>query len=345
MSDSSSWSLYLGRWWRVPIRAHALFVGAAVFILFLSSSGPDRDGIAIGILVVGTLLASVIAHELGHCFAALRAGAIPDPIVIGPLGGLGHSDPPREPQAELIKALGGPLVNLAVLLVLFPVLLATISWAGVSALLSPLQPTQLTDGVWWLVALKLTFWTNWLILSVNLLPAFPFDAGRVMRSLLWPAMEFRGATQVAVRASKLTALGLCILAWLLNDQKSAAVLPTWVPLLLVAAYVYFAAQHEAARLEDTEWNEELFNYDFSQGYTSLERTLDAPRRPGGTVRRWLETRRELRERRRQSQEQDEERQVDAILVRLHEAGMEGLSAKERALLNRVSARYRNRQRN
>jgi stage IV sporulation protein FB len=260
------------------------------------------------------------------------------------LGGLGPGDVPREPYAELIKAIGGPLVNLAIHLITLPMILATGSWIGLAGLLSPLEPVNLTDGAWWLVALKLTFWINWLLVAVNLLPAFPFDGARVLRSLLWPAMEYRGAAQVAVRASKLTALGLCILAWVLRDLKSADVLPAWVPLVLVAAFIYFNAQYEAARLDESDWNEELFNYDFSQGYTSLERTLDSPRRPGGSVRRWLESRRELRERRRQSQEQDEERQVDAILIRLHEAGMDRLSAKERALLNRVSARYRNRQR-
>jgi hypothetical protein len=71
--------------------------------------------------------------------------------------------------------------------------------------------------------------------------------------------------------------------------------------------------------------------------------MESPRKPVGTVRRWIEQRRELRRRKRLYQEREEERQVDEILVRLHEKGMSGLSAKERAVLHRVSARYRNRQ--
>ena len=43
--------------------------------------------------------------------------AVPTQIVIGPLGGLGTLDVPREPQAELITVLAGPMVNLALLLV------------------------------------------------------------------------------------------------------------------------------------------------------------------------------------------------------------------------------------
>lgn len=328
----------------MPIRVHAIFIGVAVFALYVSTSGPQQDGIGYGFLGVAVLLASVLLHELGHGFAAVRSGASPDPIVIGPLGGLAPSEPPREPPAELFKALGGPLVNLAILLVVLPILLVAGPWSSITGMLSLLEPAHLTQGSWWLVTLKLTFWINWLLLAVNVLPAFPFDGARVLRSLLWPAMEFRGSAQLAIRASKLTALGICLLAWLLRDVKSAEVLPAWVPLILVAAFIYFNAQHEASRLDEADWDDELFNYDFSQGYTSLERNMESPRRPGSSVRRWLASRREMRRRRRESQEQDEERQVDAILMRLHEAGMDGLSAKERALLNRVSARYRNRQR-
>jgi hypothetical protein len=108
-------------------------------------------------------------------------------------------------------------------------------------------------------------------------------------------------------------------------------------------FVYSSASAEAARLEEADWEEDLFSYDFSQGYTSLERTMDPPRKPSSSMRRWLENRREMRRRKRQWMEQEEERQVDAILIRLHEKGMAGLTAKERAVLQRVSARYRNRQ--
>lgn len=166
----------------------------------------------------------------------------------------------------------------------------------------------------------------------------------MLRAILWPALDYRGASIVAVRASKLSALGLCLLAWLVRDSQNTTLLPSWVPLVLLAIMAYFCAQQEANRSEDEEWEDELYSYDFSQGYTSLERSGDPPRRNGGSVQRWLHHRREVRRRRRESQEQDEERQVDAILIRLHEAGMNGLTAKERAVLHRVSERYRNRSR-
>ncbi len=148
---------------------------------------------------------------------------------------------------------------------------------------------------------------------------------------------------MAARISKLTAVGLCIWAWLISDAADAWALPGWLPLVLLAIFVFFSASQEVAKAEETEWEEELFSYDFSQGYTSLERSSQPRSRPPGVVQRWINARRELRKRRRDLQERDEERQVDKILTRLHESGMKGLTAKERALLHRVSARYRNRQ--
>jgi Zn-dependent protease len=341
MSNLPNWSLFLVRLRRVHVRFHALFMAVAVFTLFLSTSRPGEEALGYGALAVAILFASVLLHEGGHCYAAIRLGGSADHVVIGPLGGLSYPEVPREPQAEFITALAGGFMNLAVLLLSLPILLAT--QIGVTDLLSPLQPTGLIQGEWWAVALKLTFWINWLMLLANLLPAYPLDGARVLRALLTPALDYRGAGLVAVRASKLTALGVCVLAWLLAGEQSAHVLPTWVPLALFAVFVFASASAESSRLDEAEWEEDLLSYDFSQGYTSLERTMDPPSKQGGSMRRWLENRREMRRRKRRWQELEEERQVDDILQRLHERGMDALSAKERALLHRVSQRYRNRQ--
>ena len=341
MSIFPHWSLYLVRLRRVQVRFHALFLAVAVFALFLSTSFPGEEAIGYGALAVAILFASVLLHEAGHCYAAIRLGGSAEQIVIGPLGGLSYPEVPREPQAEFITALAGGFMNLAIVLLSLSILLAT--QIGVMDLLSPLQPAGLLQGVWWAVALKLTFWINWLMLLANLLPAYPLDGARVLRALLTPALDYRGAGLLAVRTSKLTAVGVCVLAWLLAGEQSAHVLPTWVPLTLFAVFVFASASAESSRIEEAEWEEDLLSYDFSQGYTSLERTMEPPSRQGSSLRRWLESRREMRRRKLRWQEQDEERQVDDILQRLHERGMNALSAKERALLHRVSARYRNRQ--
>jgi hypothetical protein len=60
------------------------------------------------------------------------------------------------------------------------------------------------------------------------------------------------------------------------------------------------------------------------------------------MRRWLQQRQEMKERRLREMEAEEERRVDEVLIRVKEFGIDGLSPEERSLLHRVSARYRNR---
>jgi stage IV sporulation protein FB len=341
MRELSSWSLNLGRWGGVHVRLHALFLAAALFVVALGV----RSGVPLGytLLGLGILFVSVLLHELGHCFAAFRLGGGADQIVLWPWGGLAPARVPHEPQCELRTALAGPLVNFVIWLTVIPALL--FRETDLLALLrNPLHPHGLIDGVPWMVVLKMTCWVNWLLVVINLLPAPPFDGGRAMRAILWPAFGYRMAGLAVSRIARFTALGLCLLAWLMDDMWSDSLMPAWLPLGLLAIFVFFYARQESERIDDHESDEELFGYDFSQGYTSLERPHDSPK--GSKLaawRRWLENRRRLREEREAQQEAEEERRVDDILARLHASGMHSLSPAERALLHRVSARYRNRQ--
>ena len=159
--------------------------------------------------------------------------------MIGPLGGLGPLEVPRERHAELFTILAGPLVNLALMQVVLPVLLLT--GVSVMPLVSLLAPVGLLEGPWWAVPLKLTLWINGVLFIVNMLPALPLDGARLLRTLLWPSFDYRVAGHVAVRISKITALLICVLAWLVRDEYLAGVLPTWLPLVLLAVWIYCSA--------------------------------------------------------------------------------------------------------
>ncbi len=347
MRDFSSWSLNLGKWYGVHVRLHAFFLLFAVCTLYLMTAkalglaDDPGQGLLYGLMLLGILFFSVLAHEMAHCLAAFRVGGGADQIVIWPFGGLAQPHVQHEYQHELITAVAGPLVNLAICLFVAPLvwMLHPDFWG----LLSPLNPHALLEGGTWLVLLKLTLWLNWMLVLVNLLPAFPLDGGRVLRSILWRWFDYRTAVRVVTWGAKFIAVGLCVMAWCKWDESSSLV-PSWVALLLLAMFLFFSAKQEMARLEEQEMDEELFSYDFSQGYTSLDRHFESPRPSGGNpLRRWLADRQRARSQKQRIVEQEEERRVDEILARLHETGMNGLSAKDRALLQRVSARYRNRQ--
>jgi hypothetical protein len=116
-----------------------------------------------------------------------------------------------------------------------------------------------------------------------------------------------------------------------------------MPLAILGVVVFFAGRSEAGGAVDEPADELALGYDFSQGYTSLDRDPDEDAPPrAGPVRQWLERRRQGQQRRQRQQAREDELRVDAVLARLHERGMSGLSPEDRALLLRVSARYRGR---
>lgn len=337
MRDLLSWNVSLGRWGGVQVRLHVFFILFAIFALHF---GAQHGLLAYAGMSLGVLLASVVLHEFGHCVAAWKTGGDAEQVLLWPFGGLAHVNVTQDPQCELATALAGPLVSLSVCLVLSPALVA--GNADFSLLLNPLvPPAPALASPGWLDALKMLFWVNWLLTLVNALPAPPLDGGRALRAMIWQRWDFRVATRVTVRVAMAAAGMLWIAAWVVYRQYEFAALP----LALLGVFLFFSAKQEAERGAEMEPADSTFGYDFSQGYTSLERPYRAPRPRGpGLVGRWLNARRAARRERLERQEEDDERRVDDILARLHETGLHGLSHADRALLDRVSARYRNRQR-
>ncbi|HEX5446288.1 MAG TPA: site-2 protease family protein [Pirellulales bacterium] len=345
MRDLLSWNLSLGRWAGVQVRLHVFFVLFIAVALQLGSSSGEAAfwETVVGLLI---LLASVLAHEFGHCLAAARMGGAVDQILLWPLGGLAPVQTSHDPQIELLTAVAGPLVNLSVCTIAAPLLF--IEGHSVLELFNPLLPPMAKHGLTWVDGVAWTFWINWLLFLVNFLPAAPLDMGRALRAMLCMQNDFRHGVVMAARVAQSTAFGLWFAAgWLAynnaqsaNPQFGFAVLP----LVLLGVLLFFSARQEAERVYDPDADEAPFGYDFSQGYTSLEKAAQPRASSQGMFRKWLIERRQERLRRQQLLEAEEERRADAVLAKLHQDGLHALSEDERSLLNRVSARYRNRQR-
>jgi Zn-dependent protease len=146
------------------------------------------DGVYVAMAVVASLLffISILLHELGHAQQALREGMKIEGITLWIFGGVARfSGMFPSAGAEFRIAIAGP----AVTAVIATVLLAT------SALL-PLPAA--VDGVMrWLGNI------NFFLLAFNMLPAFPLDGGRVLRSALWRWKgDFAWATHTAGRAGR-----------------------------------------------------------------------------------------------------------------------------------------------
>jgi hypothetical protein len=118
---------------------------------------------------------------------------------------------------------------------------------------------------------------------------------------------------------------------------------TWNEALLIGLGVFILVSC-VQKMQSLDQEEGVFGYDFSQGYTSLER--DDPPRPQpkkvGPLKRWLQARQARRIQREHEERAREEERMDQLLDKIAKAGKESLTDEERRFMERVSARYRNR---
>ncbi|MFW6124663.1 MAG: site-2 protease family protein [Pirellulales bacterium] len=336
MRDPFTWAPSFGRWFGIQVRVHFFFFVYIVIELYRYAFPAEGLGdLRLGMLVLGILFASVLLHEFGHCFAARFVGGHAEEVVLWPLGGLAFVEATNSPRDQAITAAGGPAVN-----VLLCGVSALLLGPRVAGALNPLAGNvemyyglQASSPV--LAVAALVFKLNWILLLFNLLPAFPLDGGRLFRCALWSPMGFGRATLVAVQAGKVTAIGMFVVAVL-----SGALL-----LIGVAFFIYLMAERERQMLEaGLLFDDSVFGYDFSQGYTSLENSTTKPRRRVSAWRRWRMRRAQMKRQRELTRQREESLRTDAILAKLHAHGKESLSEEEKRFLVRVSARYRERNR-
>jgi Zn-dependent protease len=126
---------------------------------------------------------SIVLHELGHAFAAIRNGIGISSIQLWIFGGMARMNRETDsPSAEFKVAVAGPLVTLAIALVLGAIGIAAAGWEEFrkAALVeSDAETSGVLSMVAWLSSVNL------LILIFNLLPAFPMDGGRIVRAIAW----------------------------------------------------------------------------------------------------------------------------------------------------------------
>lgn len=336
------WSLAFGHWWGIPVRLHLLMLLFAVLAVGVTLDGSVSEGV----LTAVVLLASVALHEAAHSVAAIRFGGQVDGVVLAPIGGLRAPRVPNEPEPQLFVAASGPIANLTVVAAATIALVALDTPpAGLLPLLNPVGPTGLLEGSLQLIALKEALWINWSLFLINLLPVYPFDGGPALRAMLWPLVGRRTAAVATAYTAQASAAALCVLAIGIEKANPQALMPLWAPLVTLAVFVFFSAQRDLLLVsapieEDSDprrypreaTGHELFSSDWADDGDEMV-----------LVEHGSEGRREHRRRKQEADEAYEDARVDDILARLHDVGFDRLSAEERAILQRASQRYRNRQ--
>lgn len=215
----------IGRLYGIDVHIHWSFWLLILFYLVIVAKS---GGLIEGLTAVTFVLAAffcVLLHEYGHALAARRYGIRTHDITLMPIGGVARLERiPEKPIQEFVVAIAGPLVNVAIAGILAVPVALDISSGWVA-------PTVEVGGSF----LSQLMAVNLFLVLFNMLPAFPMDGGRVLRSLLAMRVGVVRATEIAARLGRWMALAFAV--W--------GIFVSWNPMLvLLAAFVFITGTME-----------------------------------------------------------------------------------------------------
>ena len=235
----------IGRALGIPIHVHASWFAVFFFVTWSLATGylPETlPGLSaprywgMGGFAALLLFLSVLLHELGHSYVALRYQIPISRITLFIFGGMAHmGKEPPSPRAEFLIAIAGPLVSL-------------ILGAGCLGGAMAVESLFAGYGIQGLAVLgSLLGMVNVQLGLFNLIPGFPLDGGRVLRAGLWAwNKDFHRATSQAalVGIGFGVALGLIgavsiVGAWSGALGDSLATTGGW--LIFLGAFIFSAA--------------------------------------------------------------------------------------------------------
>jgi len=217
----------------IPIKLHISFLLILPFMAYAIGSNIEEIALMAGVqpvflsfnpYLLGLILAillfvSVALHELAHSYIALKQGLKIKDITLMLLGGIAQiEDDSGEIKDEALMAFAGPFLSLVLGIILL----------GIIRPATAFLPTDYRLIVYYLGFM------NIFLAVFNLIPAFPSDGGRILRSLLARKISYLRATKIATRVGKIFAFLLGYVG-LVNGQ---------ILLILIAFFIYIGASQE-----------------------------------------------------------------------------------------------------
>ena len=181
----------------------------------------------------------------------------------------------------------------------------------------------------WAVWLNRIFWMSWLLFLFNLIPAFPLDGGQMLQAVVWGRTDYRRGVTVACYSGFVVALLFLIVSIWQNEA-------------LFMGLALFMLYMSSMKLAQLDTDEGPFGYDFSAGYTSLEKDDEPPPKPKqpGALTRWLLARKAKKLQKAAEQRAVDEDRKEQLLEKIQQSGMASLTAEERRFLEQFSSKYR-----
>ena len=316
-SNPLSWAPSIGSLFGIRVEVHILFL---FFIAIELLRGASQGILWWETRYMAILFGIVLLHEFGHCFGARYMGGHADHILMWPLGGLASVAPPHRPWAHFFTAAAGPLVNVVICLIAGTVLAV---WAGTAAAV-PLNPFHAIPhrSVWALFDTALFFWVyqifyvSYILLLFNAcLPIYPFDGGRLFQASLWYWIGYRRSMLLS------TLVGM-------------------IGSVLLGCYGLYTQSFLLIGIGVFGYLTSMQQRQMAMAMSEFEEPFYEPKGTHTRIARW----RQGAWARKQKRLADEQAEVDRILQKVHDQGLNSLTPSERKTLSRATQRQRERER-
>ena len=218
---------------------------------------PASNAFVLAVISALLFFLSILLHELGHAWVAIRNGIPIIGIDLWMFGGVAKLGKETDsPGVEFRVAAAGPLVTVAIAALCFAL------GAAVSGTSDALHSSQFDENVSGATIAVLGYLTsiNVLLLAFNLIPAFPLDGGRIARAIAWKLTGDRNkATRFAAWLGRLGGylmIGVGAYLWLVEDLVGTGIWLAFIGFFLASAarsaelQAAFAGRIEHIRVAD-----------------------------------------------------------------------------------------------
>lgn len=320
-----TWAFPIYQLWGITVKIHIFFVIFVIARLIMSISA-NQVGLISTVTMMVSLFGIVLLHEYGHCIACRRVKGEADEIMLWPLGGLASCNPPHRWQAHLVTVVGGPLVNV-ILWPIFGVVLWGLTGSLGSVFFNPFDPYTALSGLafrggdssYALVAIWWLYYLNVLLLAFNvLLPMYPMDGGRIVQALMWRKMGYQKSMQISTTMGLVAAVVVGVSAILFSQMMLFGI-------AVFGGITCWMQQQQLKFMADPM----MAGYDFDRGFDGMP-TDSEPKEPG------------RREKKRAAKQAEHEAEVDRILEKISHDGIGSLTAGEKKLLSKDTAKKQGR---